>query len=46
MIFAQSKFDEIEIEFQKGNYLKTKNLINELIISDTLSDIDKLNLQF
>ncbi|GAB6281628.1 MAG: transglutaminase domain-containing protein [Ignavibacterium sp.] len=46
MIFAQNKFDEIEIEFQKGNYLKTKNLINELIINNTLSDIDKLNLQF
>lgn len=46
MIFAQSKFDEIEIEFQKGNFLKTKSLINSLIINDTLSDIDKLNLQF
>lgn len=46
VIFAQNKFDEIEIEFQKGNYLKTKSLINELITNDTLSDIDKLNLQF
>jgi len=46
MIFAQNKFDELEIDFQKGNFYKTKNLIKELITDDTLSDIDRFNLQF
>ncbi len=36
----------IEIDFQKGNFYKTKNLIKELITDDTLSDIDRFNLQF